>query len=76
MKTYTRNQIDAAMDRLMSVTPDRDITIKDDRYIQYNSNSDDFKMLVRLSDGCFFGYEPDTKEFVPPYGAIQSIKGM
>ena len=76
MKQYTRAQIDDAMNRLMGVTPDEDVTIDKVDFIQYNSKSENFKMLVRKSDGSFFGYETDTEAIVPPYGAIQSIKGM
>jgi len=81
MKTYTKQQIDNGMRKVFTSlkTPSLRKEVLDFDGLLYDTEDGKFQMVVRLSDGSFFGLEKDSNGFdklCPPYGAIQSIKGM
>lgn len=75
-KQYTKQEIHDAMKRLLDVDFEKRERIREMDCLIYATQYENYKMVVDLSTGIFSGYELDTKEFVPPSGAIQSIKGM
>jgi len=75
-KQYTKQEIHNAMKRLLDVDFSHRECLQGVDSLIYDTKSSNFKMTVDITTGIFSGYELDSKNFVPPYGNIQSIKGM
>ena len=75
-RQYTKQEIHDAMYRLLRVEFESRECVNGTDCFVYSSKDENFKILVDLSDGMFFGFEKDTQTRVPPFGSIQSIKGM
>lgn len=75
-KQYKKQEIHDAMKRLLDVKYEKREQVREMDCFIYASEDENFKIVVDLSTGMFSGYELDTKEFVPPMGKVQSIKGM
>jgi len=76
VKTYTKQQVHDAMNRLCGVKySHREMINGKDSFI-YDSNKSNLKVIVDLETGAFCGYELDSKKNVPPFGMVYCIKGM
>jgi len=75
-KQYTKQEIHNAMKRLFDVDFSHRECLHGVDSLIYNTKDSNLKMTVDLFTGSFSGYELNNKNFVPPHGKIQSIKGI
>lgn len=76
MKQYTKQQIHDAMKHLLGVEFEQRTVVEGRDSLVYSTRNENYKIFVDLSTGMFSGFEIKTKSIVPPFGAVQSIKGM
>lgn len=75
-KQYTKQQIHDAMYRLLKVKFESRENILGTDCLVYSTEHENLKMVVDLKSGMFSGFEKDTQERVPPFGATWRIEGM